>query len=123
MNNEVKDIHDEQNYDPIVWVPKAHSHGTKDLWKVFVILSILTVIDIAFYFIFPPVLARHITFIILGIVKAFYIVFTFMHLKYEIKGLQKIITWPMLLVVYLITLCLIEGSFINWVRGLFESLT
>lgn len=119
MNTEVKDIHDEENYDPIVWVPKAHSHGTKDLWKVFIILSILTIIDIAFYFMFDPSMGRNITFIGLGIIKAFYIVFTFMHLKYEIKGLQKVITWPMLFIVYLIWLILVEGSFVLRMRELF----
>jgi cytochrome c oxidase subunit IV len=118
MDNEVKDIHDEENYDPTVWVPKAHSHGTKDLWKVFVILSVLTIIDIVFYFMFDPGMGRNITFIGLGVIKAFYIVFTFMHLKYEMKGLQKIITWPMILVIYLIWLALTEGSFVNGVRDM-----
>jgi caa(3)-type oxidase subunit IV len=120
MNNEVKDIHDEENYDPIVWVPKAHSHGTKDLWKVFVILSVLTIIDIALYFTIPPGWIRPTTFIVLGIVKAFYIVFTFMHLKYEIKGLQRIVVWPLVLVLYLIWLTiLLEGTFVLDMRRLF----
>lgn len=119
MNNEAKDIHDEENYDPTIWVPKAHSHGTKDLWKVFIILSVLTVIDIVLYFAMAADMKRNVLFIGLGVIKAFYIVFTFMHLKYEIKSLKRIITWPMLFVVYLIWLILVEGSFVNYIRSIF----
>ena len=31
-SNQNIDIHDEKNYDPTVWVPKEHSHGTNVIW-------------------------------------------------------------------------------------------
>ena len=61
------DIHDETNYDPTVWVPEQHSHGTKDIWMKFWILSFLTIIDIVLYFTMDPSMMRNWIFIILGI--------------------------------------------------------
>ena len=105
------DIHDEVNYDPTVWVPHTHSHGTKDIWLKFWILLGLTVIDVAFYFIMPQSMARNIIFIALGIVKAIYIVGTFMHMKHEKIGFASMIILPMMLIIFFIAWMLFEGNF------------
>ncbi len=79
-------IEDASEYIPETYVPKAASHGTKELWKTFYLLLFITVIDFIIYFSWPagwPIMGRNIVFICLGIVKAFYIVGTFMHLKHE----------------------------------------
>lgn len=109
-NNNV-DIHDEENYDPTVWVPKVQSHGTSDIWKRFWILLGLTVVDVGFYFVLPPNMLRNILFIVLGIVKAWFIVGTFMHMKHEKKSLAYMIVLPMSLILFFLALMMYEGDF------------
>ena len=109
-NNNVN-IHDEENYDPTVWVPKQHSHGTKDIWAKFWILSFLTFIDIAIYFMMTPSMGRNWIFIILGIVKAVFIVGTFMHMKHEKMNLALMIILPMVLIIFLVYWMMYEGAF------------
>lgn len=109
-NNNI-DIHDEVNYDPTVWVPKAHSHGTKDIWVRFWILSVLTIADVVAYFAAPPSMGRNIFFIVMGILKAWFIVGTFMHMKHEKKGLSKMIIYPMVLIIFLLVWMMYEGNF------------
>ena len=109
--NQDVDIHDEVNYDPTVWVPKAHSHGTKDLWSRFWILSILTVADIVAYFAWPPSMSRNIFFIFMGILKAWFIVGTFMHMKYENKKMGYMIILPMGLIIFFLFWMMYEGNF------------
>lgn len=99
------------NYDPTTWVPEAENHGTKALWKTFIILSIITILDIILYFTIPASMARNITFIILGVVKAAFIVYVFMHMTYEKGSLKYSIILPMIFVIYLILLILIEANF------------
>ncbi len=55
-------------------------------------------------------------FIILGVVKAYYIVGVFMHMKFERKVLMYTIILPMLFVVFLVTLMIVEGNFTNMLR-------
>lgn len=110
-------IHDEENYDPTVWVPKPHSHGTKALWRTFWILLFVTILDIVLYFSMDPGTARNAIFIIMGLVKAAFIVYVFMHLTYEKKTLKMSIVLPMLFVVYLILFLVREAEFwnqLNW---------
>ncbi len=94
------------------------SNMKAQIWKTFWILLALTLVDIAFYFVIPHSTLRNWIFILLGIVKAFYIVGIFMHMKFEKKFLQKVIILPMGLVVYMIILILIEGVFTDTVRNL-----
>ncbi|MCK9480622.1 MAG: cytochrome C oxidase subunit IV family protein [Bacteroidia bacterium] len=103
----------EKQYDPTVYVPEAHSHGKKEVWMVFWVLLFLTLIDVVLYFTFKPSNLRNYTFIALGLLKGFYIVGTFMHLKYEVKNLVLTILLPLILVVYLIALVIHEGGAIE----------
>jgi cytochrome c oxidase subunit IV len=50
------------------------------------------------------------TFIVLTIVKSYYIVGYFMHLKYEVVPFRWTILLPFVLIVYLIFIALYEGS-------------
>jgi cytochrome c oxidase subunit 4 len=47
----------------------------------------------------------------LGVVKAWYIVGIFMHMKFERKVLMYMIVLPMIFVVFFIALMLIEGDY------------
>jgi cytochrome c oxidase subunit IV len=109
--NKNVDIHDEENYDPTVWVPKVDSHGTSDIWNRFWILLGLTIIDVGFYFILAPGMIRNVIFIVLGIVKAWFIVGTFMHMKHEKKGLSYMIIFPMILIIFFLVWMMYEGHF------------
>ncbi|MBR9859474.1 cytochrome C oxidase subunit IV family protein [bacterium] len=104
-------IHDEENYDPTVWVPEQHSHGTKDIWMKFWILLGLTIIDVVFYFAMDPSMARNVLFIVLGVVKAIYIVGTFMHMKHEKLSLASMIIVPMVFILFFVYWMLYEGNF------------
>ena len=101
----------------------AHESNTKRIWIVLVILSILTTVEVILGIIKPD--ALHLTrflgtsplnwiFIILTLVKAYYIAWAFMHLEGENKWLRRSIVWTaVFLICYLMTLLLIEGGYLH----------
>lgn len=92
-------------------VEKAHSGlNTKVIWKVFWILLGVTIFEVGISFtgISKEVLLY--TFIVLTIVKAYYIVGYFMHMKFEVMPLQWSILLPFVLIVYLIFIAIYEGT-------------
>lgn len=99
-----------------------HTETPKDMkskiWRTFWILTVLTVVDIALYFVLLEThsIWKNVLFILLGIVKAYYIVSIFMHMKFEQKWLVNFIIYPMLFVVFLIALMLIESTFTATIR-------
>lgn len=88
------------------------------IWKTFWLLLGLTIIDIVLYFMLLSTtsLLKNWVFIILGIVKAYYIVGIFMHMKFERKTLMYTIIVPMVFVIFFVALMLIEGDFTNLLR-------
>jgi cytochrome c oxidase subunit IV len=90
----------------------------KQIWKTFWILLALTLVDIVFYFMLleSHSMMKNVLFILLGIVKAYYIVNVFMHMKFERPWLRNIIIYPMMFVIFLIFLLLIEGDYTNLLR-------
>src|SRR5210317_444423 len=109
----------------------AHTHEhkshTKLIWKVFGILSVVTIVEVALGIIKPDILhlttllgtsPLNIIFIVLTLVKAYYITWFFMHMADEKKSLRRAVVWTaVFLIIYLVTLILIEGSYINDVLG------
>ena len=99
----------------------AEGNSTRKIWIVFWILFVLTTIEV-FLGIFKPdfltdnliigvSLLNH-TFIFLTLLKAYYIVMTFMHLGDEKKSLKLSIITPMfVLIPYLLFILLVEASF------------
>ncbi|MFN6943380.1 MAG: cytochrome C oxidase subunit IV family protein [Cytophagaceae bacterium] len=91
------------------------------IWKTAGILAIVTAIEflLAFTVERGPLLVA--IFVALTIVKAFYIVAEFMHLKYEVKTLIWSVLLPMIFIVWLIIALLVEGDTIyqlrNWFYG------
>lgn len=100
-----------QEYDPITYVPHVESHGTKEIWRTLTILTLLTAVDIILYFYMPLTGFRNFIFIVLGLVKAYYIVASFMHMKHEKVDLAMCILVPILFVFGLIAGLLYEGNF------------
>ena len=91
------------------------------IWKVFWILLVVTAGEVALGIIKPDFLVEtqflgtkllnHI-FIVLTIVKAAYIVLSFMHLGHERKSLKwTILIPPIILIPYLLFILLTEGGY------------
>lgn len=109
--------HNTGEYIPETYVPHAESHGTKELWRTFWLLLGITIFDFAIYFLMDPGLGRNILFVALGIVKAFFIVGTFMHLKFEGKFLRYMIVVPAIVFLsYLVWLLLLEGGYVSLIK-------
>jgi cytochrome c oxidase subunit IV len=80
------------------------------IWRIALILGIVTAVEFLFAFTLPRGVLLITIFVSLTLVKAFYIVSEFMHLKYEVKTLIWSILLPMILVVWLIIALIYEGG-------------
>ena len=89
---------------------------TKGIWRTFIILSVLTAIEFVIAFTMPMGKLRVAIFAGMTIVKAFYIVGEFMHLKHEVKTLIWAILLPCIFVVWLLIALLMEGGSIFMLR-------
>ena len=92
---------------------EAKKANIRNIVKVALILAAVTAVEFALAFAWPDGMSRtplNILFIILTIVKAFYIVGEFMHLKHEVKSLIYSIILPCIFVVWLIIALLVEGN-------------
>jgi len=103
---------DEHAHDEHAGLSKAK------IWQVFGILLLITVIEfIIALWVLPNHYLSHaignFVYIALTLVKAFYIVAYFMHLKYEKLGLQLSLTVSFIFIFYFITLMLIEGGYLH----------
>jgi len=90
----------------------------KRIWKVFFYLLGLTALEfiIALVFVHGGIIAKGpfviSIYIILTIIKAYYIIAYFMHLKFETPGFIILISIAMLLLIYFIILMFIEGGYL-----------
>ncbi len=91
------------------------------IWAVLLFLSIVTIIEVALGITKPEILMQTFLsakiinwiFIILTLVKAYYIAWDFMHLRDEKSGLQASIVITLLfLIAYLAFILLVEGNYI-----------
>jgi len=100
---------------------KFKSNETK-IWGVLFFLSIVTIVEVALGINKPEVLIVNSflsmklinwIFVILTIVKAYYIAWDFMHLRDEPQGLQfSIVITLIFLISYLAFILLVEGNYI-----------
>ena len=102
----------------------SHDHvsNTIRIWKVFGILSAVTIIEVILGIIKPESL--HMTnflgmnllnwiFYALTIFKAYYIVWAFMHIEGEKSSLRNAVVFPVVfLVLYILFILLTEGDYI-----------
>jgi cytochrome c oxidase subunit IV len=84
--------------------------------KVAVILAIVTAIEFLVAFTMESGPLRTSFFVLMTLVKAFYIVSEFMHLGHEVKGLIWTVVTPVIFIVWLVVALLMEGSAIYSVR-------
>ena len=100
---------------------KFKSNTSKN-WAVLFFLSVVTIVEVALGIIKPEVLIVNSflsmklinwIFIILTIVKAYYIMWDFMHMRDEVRGLQfSVIVTLSFLIAYLAFILLVEGNYI-----------
>jgi heme/copper-type cytochrome/quinol oxidase subunit 4 len=95
--------------------------NTQKIWGVLIFLTIVTIIEVALGILKPEALmgkvlgmkALNWIFIILTIVKAYYITWDFMHMRDETKGLRRMVVWTAIfLILYLIFILLQEGGYV-----------
>lgn len=89
---------------------------TNKLWKLAGLLGIVTAIEYVFAFTMERGYLLYAIFIGLTLVKAFYIVAEFMHLRHEVKTLIWSIMIPTIFVIWLVIALLVEGGSILMVR-------
>ena len=95
--------------------------NTQKIWGVLALLSFITIIEVILGIIKPeslmgPVLGMKLLnwiFIILTIVKAYYITWDFMHMRDETAGLRRAVVWTAIfLILYLVFILLQEGGYV-----------
>ena len=96
--------------------------NTQKIWGVLVFLTIVTAVEVGLGITKPDALTSttflgmkvlNWIFIILTLVKAYYIAWDFMHLRDEKSSLRRAIVWtPVFLVAYLVFILLVEGNYI-----------
>ena len=96
--------------------------NTQKIWGVLIFLSIVTAVEVGLGITKPEVLTKNTLigmkllnwiFILLTLVKAYYIAWDFMHLRDEKSSLRRTIVWtPIFLVSYLIFILLFEADYI-----------
>lgn len=96
--------------------------NTKRIWNVFILLSVVTTVEVILGIIKPDFLhsnsflGLHLLnwiFIILTLYKAYYIVWAFMHMEGEKSSLKSAVVAPLIfLIVYIMFIFLLEGDYI-----------
>ncbi|NNF82558.1 MAG: cytochrome C oxidase subunit IV family protein, partial [Flavobacteriaceae bacterium] len=116
--------------------------NTQKIWAVLILLSIVTLVEVALGIYKPhalmnPVLSPmeggffatlgniilspviyikplNLIFIVLTLVKAYYITWDFMHMRDEVKWLRRMVVWTaVFLICYLVFILLQEGGYIE----------
>ncbi|MVM33322.1 hypothetical protein GO755_25000 [Spirosoma sp. HMF4905] len=101
-----------------------HTHGTHEvgeippantglIWRTFIILSVITAIEFTLAYLMKAGTLRTSIFVLMTLVKAFYIVGEFMHLKHEVKSLIWAIVIPVVFIIWLLVALLTEGGAIG----------
>ncbi|WP_425076078.1 cytochrome C oxidase subunit IV family protein [Psychroserpens sp. S379A] len=98
--------------------------NTQKIWGVLILLSVVTAVEVVLGIYKPEILMTKVLsmkllnwiFIILTIVKAYYITWDFMHMRDETKALRRMVVWTTIfLICYLIFILLQEGGYIEGV--------
>ncbi|MDD7884464.1 cytochrome C oxidase subunit IV family protein [Flavivirga sp. 57AJ16] len=95
--------------------------NTQKIWGVLIFLTFVTAIEVILGILKPESLMGQVLgmkalnwiFIILTIVKAYYITWDFMHMRDELKSLRRMVVWTAIfLILYLIFILLQEGGYV-----------
>lgn len=111
----------------------SEEHGValrKTILKVTLYMTLITVVEVVAGVLFPKHMvsegtwtAIKISYILLTLLKAAFIVLSFMHLGDEKKTFKYVVLVPYaLFIVYLIILCLTEATYINNIFEIFSKI-
>jgi cytochrome c oxidase subunit 4 len=106
----------EHDHEPQVVVLPPDTAKIRKLWRVALILGIVTLFEFAVAFKLPHGSAKTAVFVLMTIIKAAYIVGEFMHLRYEAKLLLWSILIPMTFVIWMLVAFVYEGLKISDLR-------
>ena len=119
MSSFFEEYPDYPNYEKMAIHDEAHGKVVrKKLWLVFWIMLVVTIIELALgAFSSMAELNKEYVFIFFTVVKAFFIVWVFMHLGDEKKALKYVIIAPYtLFIFYLAFMAITEGVYSSVVR-------
>jgi cytochrome c oxidase subunit 4 len=100
----------DQNNTSQVQAQPADKAKIWGIWKVMLILLAITAVEFIIAFTMGAGTIKTLIFVLLTIVKAFYIVGEFMHLSHERKSLIWSILLPTLFIVFLLVILIVQGS-------------
>ena len=95
--------------------------NTQKIWGVLILLSIVTTVEVVLGIIKPEFMMESFlsmkilnwVFIILTIVKAYYITWDFMHMRDETPALRRVVVWTAIfLICYLLWILIQEAGYI-----------
>lgn len=99
----------EQENKAIEVIP-ADKAKIRHIWMVTLYLFLITAGEFAIAFTLDPSWIKTLIFIVMTLVKAYYIMSEFMHLGHEKRSLKLSIIGPLAFVVWLIAALLIQGD-------------
>jgi cytochrome c oxidase subunit IV len=106
----------ELDEDTAVRYEPVDKRKTNKLWRIAGIMAVLTIVEFVFALFLPRGPLLYGTFVVMTIVKAFYIVGEFMHLKGEVKTLIWSILIPTVFVIWFIIAMISEGTSVMELR-------
>ena len=100
------------------WTEAEYNDSRKDVLKTIVILSLVTILEVGVAMVYDVMYPDggsgkaliNIFMAVMSIVKVFYIMGTFMHLKHETKGFIVTVFFPFLFLIWAIIAFTLEGS-------------
>ena len=102
---------------------KQHSSSVKRIWKVFWILTVVTTVEVVLGIEHPDFLKTvsiwnmellSWIFITLTVIKAYYIVWAFMHMEKETANFRRVVVWGIVFyIAYILFIFLAEGSYLS----------
>ncbi|MCB0495246.1 MAG: cytochrome C oxidase subunit IV family protein [Cyclobacteriaceae bacterium] len=104
----------EQNNNVVV--QPVDNAKIKQILKVALILFVVTIIEFIVAFTMQESPLRTSFFVIMTLVKAFYIISEFMHLGHEVKAMIWTVAVPVIFIIWLIIALLMEGESIYVMR-------
>jgi cytochrome c oxidase subunit 4 len=107
----------ETTREAAVQVLPVNKEKIRKLVRIAVILGIITSIEFFLAVAMPKGMLLYAVFIGLTLVKAYYIVSEFMHLKYEVKILIWSVLLPVIFVIWFIIAMFTEGGSVFHLKG------
>jgi cytochrome c oxidase subunit IV len=91
-------------------VKPADKDKIKKLWKIAGFLAIVTAFEFVVAFTLGAGAIKILIFVLLTLVKAYYIVSEFMHLGHEVRPLVLSIVLPTIFIIWLIATLIMQGG-------------